>query len=373
MDYLQFIRRAALCCAAIVLTACGGEDKDAPATTAPLSDTSIAPDAPSPPGTFGTPASSVSPDAAGAPPAPDTPRAPTEPGAASMQPAAVPDTTGDHPRTMAGFPNLGATCFANSAWKFLIHSAEPQRLKKHLIGEVASGDALHREAAMHFIELIESSYSETGPAPADLMNLLASLQKLPAFSMRNAAGTLEFALGDGQDASEFLMRLSESFSLQQLYGHAIALHDDNNAFKTDEEYWTILRPASAHDSLQDVFDRIKPEDWRVTPGENLRQLTVRIEDAVEDEEGRHLLGSRNFDFNATVRLKATDAITHRPLVITLAPREVMEYVPGHYLIHAKDGLWFRHNDSRVQALERMPAIEQVRFINFAVVKVEPAS
>lgn len=276
------------------------------------------------------------------------------------------------PRPMAGFDNLGATCHANAALKFLIHSTEPQRLIKHLIGVVAASDAVHREAAMRFIELIESSYSETGPTPQDLNDFLASLQKLPAFSLLDGNGNMNFPIvGQAQDANDFLMKLSESFALHPLHANTLALKDDANAFKTHEEYWTILRPASADDSLQDVFDRTIPASWQVTPSKDLRQLTVRMENAVDDAQGRRMLGNRNFDFNSAVLLKTTDG--KRTTTLTLEPREVIEFVgadsTGHYIAYAKDTQWVRYDDAQVTVMDQMPAIENVRLINFVITKI----
>src|SRR5690606_10008225 len=136
-----------------------------------------------------------------------------------------------------------------------------------------------------------------------------------------------------QDANEFMIRLSESFELSKLNGNAIELHDETNGFKTEGEYWTLLRPANAHDSLQDLFDQTGPAKWLVTPGENMRQLSVRIANNIPHpgNDNPPVLSSRNFNFNQSLRLKATDATTNRPLVLTLEPRGVMEFVAGHYL------------------------------------------
>lgn len=278
---------------------------------------------------------------------------------------------------MAGFPNIGSTCYANSALKFLIHSAGPQRLRRHLVEVVASGDALHREAAMRFAQVIESSYSEAGTTPAQLQELLASLQQLPAFAPRNAAGEWHFPLlHKQQDAPEFLARLSQAFALDKLYACSAVLHDGANQFKTDEEYWTVLQPAHAQASLQEVLDQTPPASWRITPGNDLRQLAVRLDCTVHDLQSPFPSGSANFDFNETVRLRATDC-NHRTWTLTLEPREVIAFRgcdnAGHNLVYVKDSQWFRHDDAQVEALARMPAIENVRMINFAVTRVEPAS
>lgn len=276
------------------------------------------------------------------------------------------------PRPMVGFRNLGDTCYANSALKFLIHSIGPRRLQQHLGEFAADSDHLHREAAQHLRQLIANSHlQETGPAQDDLSNFLASLQKLPAFSSRNAAGELNFPIvGRLHDADDFLLKLSDSLALHRLHANTMALKDDLNAFKNDEEYWTILQPASAHDSLQDVFDR--SASWQVKPGPELRQLTVRMDNTVDDGQGLRLLGTWNFDFNQTVRLRAVEG--NRTMTLTLEPREVIECLgtdsTGHYVVYAKDSQWIRYDDEQVTVLDRMPAIENALLINFAIKKLE---
>lgn len=288
-----------------------------------------------------------------------------------VEPAPQPRAKTPEGSSLAGFANLGSTCYANSMLKLLIHSIGPQRLMEHLSAFAATRGAPERAAALEFIALIESSSAATGVAPTVLQNFFASLQQLPAFSSLAPSGTLKFSLaGELRDASEFLESLSTSFALGELYGHPIILNDYLNRTKSDEVYWTILQPAAPVDSLQDLFDHALAEEWLVMPGRAASQLTV----AVADE---HLFGTLNFDFNQSVQLRATDSSTAEPLLLTLEPREVVEFQGGrsggHYLSYIKDGQWFRHDDHQVEALERMPAVQQVRFINFAVVSIEPGS
>lgn len=371
MNYPPFIHCVPLC-VVLMMAACGGEGGSEPAENFGLPGMCSKSNSSGEFETSGMSSTTDMPHMASTSGMPEQPLM-----TLSLSPVAQ-DPTGQLLPHMAGLPNLGATCYANSVLKFLIHSADPQRLAQHLTASFAHGDAPHSEAAVNFVKLIESSYSENGPAPQDLLNFFASLQKLPAFSQRNAADELNFPLvGKQQDANVFLAKLSESFELGKLYGYSIVLQDLPNQFKTDEEYWTILQPATGQDSLQDIFDRTDAARWPVTPGKDLKQLTVRMENAVDDGQGLRMLGNWNFDFNQTVRLQAIDARSNRPLVLTLEPREVIEFRgidnAGHYLAYIKDGQWFQHDDDRLKALDRMPAIENVRMINFAIIKIEVAS
>lgn len=365
MVFAELLRCMPLCCAALMLVACGGGEGTPAAAPVATSGTSVIPEDSGPlclPGTSDTPVT------------PSTPDIPSTPSPTPEIPAPAPQTSGRDLGTLSGFPNLGSTCYASSALKFLIRSAEPRRLIEHLTVFANASDAPRSEAATRFIQLIESSYSATGATREALVNFSVSLQKLPAFSSRNTAGGLDFPLvNKQQDVNDFLMRLSESFALGELYGYPIILMDFRNELKANAEYWTILAPATVQDSLQDLFDRTHAADWLVRRGQEPLQLTVAIADG--SELGK--LGNLNFDFNQSVRLRATDASTGEALVLTLEPREVVEFRgiddQGHYLIYFKDGQWFRHDDERVQTFARMPAIEQVRMINFAVVTVESGS
>ena len=230
---------------------------------------------------------------------------------------------------------------------------------------------------MNFVRLIESSYSETGTTSKDLQDFFASLQQLSAFSEIDRAGGLIFPLDRQQDDTEFLKKLSQTFELHKLDINSIALHSVANPFKTEEEFWALLRHEAAQDSLQALFDRTTMAgSWQLIPDRKLQQLTVRLENVMGDAIRPSLDGNLNFDFNQSVRLTANDA-SGSACVLTLEPREVVEFRSidnaGHYVLYVKDDQWFRHDDHKVQALDQMPAIPNVRMINFAITKSEPAS
>lgn len=279
-------------------------------------------------------------------------------------------------RAMAGFDNLGSTCYANAALKFLIHSIGPQRLTRHLQAFAADGDAQQREAAEGFMQLITDTYSETGPTRQQLSDFLAAVQQLPAFSAINADNALDFPIvGRQQDTDEFLTKLSQSFQLHALYASEITLHGGLDTFATEAQYWTILQPASPDDTLQAILDRTPAAGWQLSLQRARPHLTVRLENARQDPQALGLISHRNFDFNQAVRLHATEG--NLTTILTLEPREVIEFrgtdQSGHYVAYAKDAQWIRYDDDQVTALSQMPALEQVRFINFAVTHIETSS
>jgi len=347
----MFIQCIPAICAAILLVACGGESANEPA----------APDAL---------ASPITPVSSNPPLAPPQSPAYEAGGTFWLQ---APEA---NPRTMQAFSNLGSTCYANSALKFLIHSTGTKRLVQHLNTFAGSADAPQREAAQAFVQLIESSYSETMPTRQELENFFAALQKLPAFSSLDDAQVLDFPLvGEQQDANRFLTKLSQAFALHSLHAEGIALQDDANAFKKNEEYWTVLQPLSANDTLQEVLDRTRPGDWKLKLDHKAPHLTVRMENAIRGDHT--LLSNRNFNFNETVQLQVLTR-GGRTRMLTLEPREVVEFRgsdnAGHYLVYVKDGgQWFQHNDELVTALDQMPSIDNARLINFAITKIAPGN
>lgn len=272
-------------------------------------------------------------------------------------------------RPMRGLRPVEGTSHANAALEFLSHSIGSGRLMSYLGEFAAAGDDLHREAAQKLQSLLFSLAIDGGAKEVDPSPFFASLQKLPAFSSLNAAGELEFPIvGAGLDIDVFLTKLSQSFALHKLYAN-MALKDDNNALKTAEQYWTVLRPAGAQDSLQAVFDRTDPALWQLTPANELRQLTVRMANASQDG-----LDHRNFDFNQNVLLKTVEG--NRTTILTLEPREVIEFAgtgsAGQYVTYGKntDQQWSRFDNQQGTVLDRMPALEKVRWINFAIKKIE---
>lgn len=266
------------------------------------------------------------------------------------------------PRAMAAFENLGNTGYANATLQFLIHSIGPNRLTKHL-GEFAQrSDAAHGAAARGMIELIKNTYSEAEPAQLGLAEFLQSLQQLPEFTGFPIVGTQH-------EAGEFLAKLSQAFALNEINAGSMALHDDNNGLKAEAQYWTILKPAGAEDSLQEVFDRTPATGWSFEPQKGMF-LTVAMDNSSHDEQSTH--SHRNFDFNQTVQLKIIQG--NQTEILTLEPREVVEFRgtgnDGHYVVHAKDEQWVRYDGKQVTMPGRMPSIENARLINFAVREIE---
>jgi len=333
MIRLKFSHTLPAICVALMLTACGGESSSSSSSS-----------------TASTASAS----------APKTGRT-----AATSRTGHVEET----PQTMTGFANLDSTCYANSALKFLMHSISPRPLKNHLHAFAQNAQPLQREAAQSFIALIDKSFSDNGPTPQELSDFFDLLQQLPAFASKNEAGQWRFPIvGQQHDLNEFLKKLSESFALHTARGINLALKDDTNQFKSQEAYWTILQPVSSDDTLQAMFDRTQGAGWEYNESLDVAErLTVKIDNTLHLQASQ-MHSNRRFDFNQTVRLRFTEGEMTTTLI--LEPREVVEFRgidnAGHYVVYAKDEQWVRYDDDQVTVLSQMPAIENARFINFAI-------
>lgn len=329
MIHSHLTRTLPAICAALMMAACGGEGGSTPSTSTAATQVAS--------GKFSFGGSSM------------TLKAPEQ----GMQP-------------MAGYSNLGDTCYANSALKFIIHSIGPLKLKQHLATVAEEGDDALQSAAASFTQLIERTNSTSEVTWEEMWDFMSVLRQLPAFH--------DFPLVDQQqDVIEFLAKLSQAFALHTRYADTVTLGDAYNAAKTDSEYWTILRSESADDSLQDIFDRTQPADWRIRLNAHVQHLTVGVHNMAYDAQNIiQVLGTEKFDFNQNVSLRITDG--DRTHTLTLEPREVIAFDGidnnGHYVVYAKDDQWVRYSDSEVDVVGQMPPLKNARLINFAITKIE---
>lgn len=205
---IKFICSISASCAALLLTACGGDG--ASETAAVESPSSLC--------------------------------APERLQLSSLEVATAQQT----PKTLEKIDTFVKNCYANSSLKSLIESDGAAKLVEHLKKFGAAGDKLHDDATQGFLKLIENSRFDSAPTQQDFMDFVARLRKLPAFSSLTEAGALNFALlGLQREKNEFLEKLTETFELQPFYAKALALQERVKASLAESNHWPIVRPSTA--------------------------------------------------------------------------------------------------------------------------------
>lgn len=305
--------------------------------------------------------------------------------------------------SVCGFRNLGNTCYANSALKFLIFSMGDERLIGHLKSFAEkTPDPAKKEAAEKFIAVVEASMSEKGPLITELREFFSCLQKLDAFRGFKIVGVQH-------ESHEFLAKVAEIFDFSQLPDRSVTLQqrlvrgDMQREPSGEPEFFSVFQVsgADAHATVQDIVNgACEPEEveyrfegekqsspatrvkqWMVSDIESFQHFNIYLETLNYDLElGRQSRTTlENTSFNDDLVLQVLDEKTNSHWKVTFAPREVIVHSGGddggHYYMYAKQdkGGWVKHNDSTVTSSEP-GSREQARMIGFAVIsreKVEP--
>ncbi len=269
---------------------------------------------------------------------------------------------------MAGFANLGNTCYANAALKFLLHSVGRECLIAHLdMFWENSKDAQETQAAEDFIHLIMGAHAETGLVSNELDAFLRSLQQLAAFNAKKEDQFGFQIIGRQNDASEFLARVSESFGLSALMGSTVDL---DKGYVISGEYWATMVLQTGDGTLQGALNQARnvqgAPDWVVSDIEQLGQLPLRLDHSQQ-------VDTAQFDFDQLVQVVVTDQKSQQKSRLTLQPMQVIAHQgtaqSGHYYTYTKehDGRWTCHDDVRVTVSPRIACGGKPTLINFSVV------
>ncbi len=268
-------------------------------------------------------------------------------------------------KVMAGFPNLGFTCYANATLKFLLYAVGSTRLLDHL--EEIGGDLSQAEkaqAARDFSVLILNAQADTEDVPAALLTFFRSLQKLEAFREEKAGELLFPIMGRQHDVSEFLAKLSDSFGLSALMGSPVKFAQD---FDEDGRYWPNVVFGPDDGTLDQVLARAGGADFVVSDVENLHQLTINM---VYSGLGQPQVSRFNFDHHPMLRV--WDENSSAMFELELKPMQVIGHRGsrdiGHYFTYTHEDQakrWLLHNDETVKL--GSPNGQKPTLINFAVV------
>ncbi|WP_454007716.1 type III secretion system effector BopA family protein [Alcaligenes sp. Marseille-Q7550] len=332
------------------------------------------------------------------------------------EPANSPAAKLDPFQHVRGFANLGNTCYANSALKFLMFSIGIPKLSEHLQGVInRSDDEGKKTCAEKFMNVINASIENNpnskktfivGYVKEELADFFEELQKQPAFGNMDGSGEIGFKIvGEQQDARDFLARITDLFELNGKDFSPINLESKWKYYDLEREasdnpvpaYYKVVTINDASTSLQGIIDKTyaaepgvavrwnsddtenvqatKINRWIVDEIEKLDRFNLNIEAVQEGpiDSPAKKLNLQSIDFNSKVKMPVLDKSTNQTWVVSLEPRDVVIHAGnttgGHYYMYSKLSKgWSKHNDSMVSLEAHIPPREQPKLISFAVVE-----
>lgn len=309
---------------------------------------------------------------------------------------------------LCGFHNLGHTCYANTALKFLIGSIGEKRLIAHLeqIGQNAS-DQSKQECANAFIDLIKAACNSEKPLDRELRDFFSSLQKQENFCANSNHASFTI-VGRQHDAQEFLLLLSDCFDLDDLNTNVLQIQSTlvNDEEKREPKIAgaaycqnvNLTRPEQASFDLQKIVETLTATEadisvrWNDNDSEDtkVKRIYQWITPDVHkvDRFNLHINAmdysaglSRfvlNTDLTKGVSIPVIDQKTGVEWLLALEPRDIIIHKggavgasdsAGHYYMYSRHegGSWTRHNDATVEVGQEIRSDEQAKMISFAVI------
>lgn len=310
--------------------------------------------------------------------------------------------------SLCGFHNLGNTCYANTALKFLIHSIGKKRLIEHLEQVQQNATAPSKqECAAKFIELIKAAYDSKKPLHRELRDFFASLQKQDNFCAKPDGSSFTI-VGDQNDTQEFLLELSACFDLGMLNTNVLQIQSTlvngrekraphiadaaycqdaylTNSEQADFDLQQIVNTLTTrqddvsmrwnnNDSEDTTVSRV--QQW-VTPDiQKVDRFNLHI-NAMDYSDGIAARLILNADITKPVRIPVIDQKTGVEWALTLEPRDIIIHAggvvggsntAGHYYMYSRreQGSWTLHDDKSVERGQDINQNEQAKMISFAV-------
>lgn len=337
----------------------------------------------------------------------------------ASEPANSPAAKLDPFKRVQGFANLGNTCYANSALKFLMFSIGIPQLNEHLQGVIdRSYDEGKKLCAEKFMNVINASIVNNPNSgnrfvddyvEKELTEFFEELQKQPAFGNMDGSGEVGFKIvGEQQDARDFLARVTDLFKLNGKDFSPINLEskwthnglERNASDNPAPAYYKIVTVNDSSTSLQEIIDKsyaaehgvtvrwnsddvenvqaTKIHQWVVDEIGKLDRFNLNIE-AVQDgpvDSPAKKLNLQSIDFNSKVKMPVLDKSTNQTWMVSFEPREVVIHDGsvngGHYYMYSKREQpalgWAKHDDRQVLSKHEIAPEEQPKLISFAVVE-----
>ncbi|CUJ27596.1 hypothetical protein [Achromobacter xylosoxidans] len=293
---------------------------------------------------------------------------------------------------LPGLPNLGNTCYANAALKFILSAYGPPAVQRAPNSPQlpASATTSHRAIA-DFMGALTSRSNSLEP---DLRQLFAVLQDAPEFSLfRNASPYTQ------HDATDFAEGLITAMELDNLPSHRLRLCRVPGAGLPTEPYGlptslinVRLERQDGGLDLQAILNKslrdIPPATSQAGPScahglavrniDELRGFNLRIGFPSDVTD----IPAPQLRYDGMVELRIMDLEVEQEYLVTLEPIAVVmhdgrvsanplgdEESVGHYWMYRKTAAgWERHDDSVVRPVREVPSDERPVLIGFRVVE-----
>lgn len=323
-------------------------------------------------------------------------------------PQELPESADIRSQTGHGFPNLGNTCYASAAIKFLCCSNRDQgkALSDHLFGLQRDPNFKNNESKLKVLEafykIVEQYRTGEATTSQQLKNFYSLLQTQEGF-INTLTDKFFRIIGKQQDSQEFLGRLSAFFKLELLPHqkieaveklinphnvddfrvsssttppfHTIHVNDElaNAGFQALIDTLTSSEDVEMKWDEADAQNRSIQKTWCLrTNVEELSHVNIYLDTCSYTEQGTSKIQLTHLDFEQEITLEVTDT-NEKEYSLTIQAHTIVAQrgsaQGGHYVMYEKqDDQWRKYDDTTVSVENPQNASFQPTLISFKVLR-----